>query len=189
MARIDHAIALADPPWRDPLHLCRPDAGARPASAGACSRPRRPGPISAWSIPPRTPCASPAPTRSARWSSSPSASRPPPRPPPWRLKQRPGRGAREFLDLLQPRPDPAGPAHHPGDRGSGRRRNSTASWGPPMSAPSSAAEPYDFVPREFGKPVVIAGFEPLDVMQSDPDADPPAQRRAAARSRTSTPAP
>jgi hydrogenase expression/formation protein HypD len=26
--------------------------------------------------------------------------------------------------------------------------------------------PYSFVPREFAKPVVIAGFEPLDVMQS-----------------------
>jgi hydrogenase expression/formation protein HypD len=26
--------------------------------------------------------------------------------------------------------------------------------------------PYEFVPREYGKPVVIAGFEPLDVMQA-----------------------
>jgi hydrogenase expression/formation protein HypD len=26
--------------------------------------------------------------------------------------------------------------------------------------------PYDFVPKEYGKPVVVAGFEPLDVLQS-----------------------
>ncbi|MCU1266454.1 MAG: hydrogenase formation protein HypD [Acidobacteria bacterium] len=26
--------------------------------------------------------------------------------------------------------------------------------------------PYDFVPNEYGKPVVVAGFEPLDVLQS-----------------------
>jgi hydrogenase expression/formation protein HypD len=28
------------------------------------------------------------------------------------------------------------------------------------------SRPYEFVPEEYGKPVVIAGFEPLDVMQS-----------------------
>ncbi|MEA2175730.1 MAG: hydrogenase expression/formation protein HypD [Blastocatellia bacterium] len=27
-------------------------------------------------------------------------------------------------------------------------------------------KPYEFVPREYGKPVVVAGFEPLDVLQS-----------------------
>ncbi len=26
--------------------------------------------------------------------------------------------------------------------------------------------PYDFIPRDYGKPIVIAGFEPLDVLQS-----------------------
>jgi hydrogenase expression/formation protein HypD len=26
--------------------------------------------------------------------------------------------------------------------------------------------PYEFVPREYGKPVVVAGFEPLDVLQA-----------------------
>lgn len=26
--------------------------------------------------------------------------------------------------------------------------------------------PYEFVPREYGKPVVVSGFEPLDVLQS-----------------------
>jgi len=27
-------------------------------------------------------------------------------------------------------------------------------------------EPYQFIPREFGKPIVVAGFEPLDLLQS-----------------------
>ncbi len=26
--------------------------------------------------------------------------------------------------------------------------------------------PYEFVPREYGKPLVVAGFEPLDILQS-----------------------
>src|SRR5205085_6013354 len=26
--------------------------------------------------------------------------------------------------------------------------------------------PFEFVPREYGKPVVVSGFEPLDVLQS-----------------------
>ncbi|MFS8640041.1 MAG: hydrogenase formation protein HypD, partial [Symbiobacteriaceae bacterium] len=28
------------------------------------------------------------------------------------------------------------------------------------------ARPYEFIPREYGKPVVISGFEPLDLLQS-----------------------
>lgn len=27
-------------------------------------------------------------------------------------------------------------------------------------------EPYDFIPRDYGKPIVVAGFEPLDLLQS-----------------------
>ena len=27
-------------------------------------------------------------------------------------------------------------------------------------------EPYDFIAEDYGKPVVIAGFEPLDLLQS-----------------------
>jgi hydrogenase expression/formation protein HypD len=38
--------------------------------------------------------------------------------------------------------------------------------GPSHVSTVIGSQPYGFVPSEFGKPVVIAGFEPLDVMQS-----------------------
>lgn len=38
--------------------------------------------------------------------------------------------------------------------------------GPSHVSTVIGSRPYEFVPTEFGKPVVIAGFEPLDVMQS-----------------------
>jgi hydrogenase expression/formation protein HypD len=38
--------------------------------------------------------------------------------------------------------------------------------GPSHVSTVIGSRPYEFVPKEFGKPVVIAGFEPLDVMQS-----------------------
>lgn len=38
--------------------------------------------------------------------------------------------------------------------------------GPSHVSTVIGADPYRFVPETFGKPVVIAGFEPLDVMQS-----------------------
>ena len=48
------------------------------------------------------------------------------------------------------------------------------------------ARPFEFIPADYGKPVVIAGFEPLDILQSIADDPAPARARAAARSRTST---
>ena len=38
--------------------------------------------------------------------------------------------------------------------------------GPSHVSAVIGTSPYDFVPEQYGKPVVIAGFEPLDVMQS-----------------------
>jgi len=38
--------------------------------------------------------------------------------------------------------------------------------GPSHVSTVIGSRPYEFVPERFGKPVVIAGFEPLDVMQS-----------------------
>jgi hydrogenase expression/formation protein HypD len=38
--------------------------------------------------------------------------------------------------------------------------------GPSHVSTVIGSRPYEFVPEQFGKPVVIAGFEPLDVMQS-----------------------
>jgi hypothetical protein len=87
-----------------------------------------------------------------------------------RAQGRARRGARKLLGVLQSRADAAG--DHPclrtilGQRRSRTACNSTASSGRPTSAPSSAAGPTNSCRSEFGKPVVIAGFEPLDVMQS-----------------------
>jgi hydrogenase expression/formation protein HypD len=38
--------------------------------------------------------------------------------------------------------------------------------GPAHVSTVIGSAPYEFVPRDYGKPVVIAGFEPLDVMQA-----------------------
>jgi len=38
--------------------------------------------------------------------------------------------------------------------------------GPGHVATVIGARPFEFIPREYGKPVVISGFEPLDVLQS-----------------------
>ncbi|MAR00730.1 MAG: hydrogenase formation protein HypD [Oceanospirillaceae bacterium] len=38
--------------------------------------------------------------------------------------------------------------------------------GPSHVSSIIGSQPYEFVPQKYGKPVVIAGFEPLDVMQS-----------------------
>ncbi len=38
--------------------------------------------------------------------------------------------------------------------------------GPGHVATITGCEPYEFIPREYGKPVVIAGFEPLDILEA-----------------------
>ena len=38
--------------------------------------------------------------------------------------------------------------------------------GPGHVGTVTGTRPYEFVPREYGKPVVVSGFEPLDVLQS-----------------------
>ena len=48
------------------------------------------------------------------------------------------------------------------------------------------ARPFEFIPADYGKPLVTSGFEPLDILQSDPDDPRASSPRAAARSRTST---
>jgi hydrogenase expression/formation protein HypD len=51
--------------------------------------------------------------------------------------------------------------------------------GPAHVSTVIGTEPYAFCAEAFAKPVVIAGFEPLDVMQAILDAHPPNQRRPA----------
>ena len=48
------------------------------------------------------------------------------------------------------------------------------------------ARPFEFIPADYGKPVAIAGFEPLDILQAIAMILRQLARRAAARSRTST---
>ena len=48
------------------------------------------------------------------------------------------------------------------------------------------ARPFEFIPADYGKPIVVAGFEPLDILQAIRMILGAAGRRAAARSRTST---
>ncbi len=48
------------------------------------------------------------------------------------------------------------------------------------------ARPFEFIPADYGKPVVIAGLRAAGHPAGDRDDPAPAARRAAARSRTST---
>ena len=48
------------------------------------------------------------------------------------------------------------------------------------------ARPFEFIPADYARPVVISGFEPLDILQSILMILRQLARRAAARSRTST---
>ena len=76
---------------------------------------------------------------------------------------RQGGGHRELLGLLQPR------HHHsrPSARSSTRPTcGSTASSARATSPPSSAAARTSGSPRDEGKPIVVSGFEPLDMLQS-----------------------
>ncbi len=45
--------------------------------------------------------------------------------------------------------------------------------------------PYDFVPQDFGKPIVVAGFEPTDLLQSVAHGPDPDRRGSARRWKTS----
>ena len=58
--------------------------------------------------------------------------------------------------------------------------------GPGHVATVVGARPFEFIPADYGRPVVISGFEPVDLLQSVQMILRPAARRAAARSRTST---
>ena len=48
------------------------------------------------------------------------------------------------------------------------------------------ARPFEFIPADYGKPVVVSGFEPVDILQSILMILRQLARRRAARSRTST---
>ena len=72
------------------------------------------------------------------------------------------RGADELLGVLQPRHDHPGDQGHPGLAGPAARRLHR----PGHVSTVIGCRPYEFIARDYGKPVVVAGFEPLDILQS-----------------------
>ena len=77
-------------------------------------------------------------------------------------------GAPELLHPLQSRHDAAGDARHPRRRGRRRRAPVLIEGfiGPAHVSTVIGTRPYEPFARDYGKPVVIAGFEPLDVAQA-----------------------
>ena len=63
---------------------------------------------------------------------------------------------------------------------------SRASSRPAMSAPSWAQRPMSRSPASYRVPIVVTGFEPLDILRGHPDVRRPARGRARRGSRTST---
>ena len=61
---------------------------------------------------------------------------------------------------------PAAMRHLLGEPGTNNGVRLDGFLGPSHVSTVIGSRPYEFVPNEYGKPVVIAGFEPLDVMQS-----------------------
>ena len=64
---------------------------------------------------------------------------------------------------VQPRHDRAAAA---GAARVARTCASTGSSGPGHVSTVVGARPFEFIPADYGKPVVIAGFEPLDILQA-----------------------
>ncbi len=73
-----------------------------------------------------------------------------------------GGGPRQLLDLLQPRDD------HPGDQGHPRLAGPAAGRLPRARSRlhGDRLPAVRFIARDHGKPLVCAGFEPLDILQS-----------------------
>ena len=94
----------------------------------------------------------------------------------------PRAGPRELQRVLQPRHDRAADQGHPGVA---RPAAVDGFLGPGHVSTVVGNRPYRFVPEVYGKPLVVAGFEPLDILASVAMLLP-RSARAAARWRTST---
>ena len=116
----------------------------------------------------RQPQDRPATIRTSRWCSSPSASRPPRRRPPWCIKQAQAQGLANFSVFCNHVLTPAAIANileSPEVRELGTVPLD-GFIGPAHVSTVIGSRPYEFFAEEYRKPVVIAGFEPLDVMQA-----------------------
>ena len=181
MGRVDDGIAIAHAARRD-LHLLRRhDARARLGRA-RCSRPRPRAPTCAWSTRRSTRCGSPRqnPDREVVFfaigfeTTAPSTA--------LTLKRAKAEGVANFscmcnhvtivppLRALLDSPD----------------LRLDGFIGPGHVSTVVGARPFEFIPADYGKPVVVSGFEPLDILQAVQMILRAARARAAARSRTST---
>ena len=77
-------------------------------------------------------------------------------------------GPDELLHPLQPRADAGGDPDHPAEprRARARQRQDRRIHRPGACLDRHRPQPYRFFAEEFEKPVVVAGFEPLDVAQA-----------------------
>ncbi len=91
--------------------------------------------------------------------------------------------ARELLDPGVARPGAAGDGGHPVAR---RTTACRASWPPGTCAPSWATRSTSPLAARYRVPIVVTGFEPLDILQGILHVRAAARERAAPRSRTST---
>ena len=84
------------------------------------------------------------------------------------IRQAQALGARELLRVLQPRADAGRDHRHPRVAAGARARHRAARrlHRPGARVDVIGSQPYEFFAEEYAKPVVIAGFEPLDVMQA-----------------------
>ena len=167
VGRIDNALELAESTARSSAAMatccaCRPRTGA------ACSRPRLKAPMCAWSIPSTTRSISPGRIRTREvvffaigfeTTTPPSAVA---------IRKAKAEGLSNFTVFCNHVLTPAA-IHHILESPEIRSIGSVsidAFLGPSHVSAVIGSEPYEFFAEEFQRPVVIAGFEPLDVMQA-----------------------
>jgi hypothetical protein len=169
IGRIDMAITAGARTWRDRVHLRRHDAraGVRRPLADARQGARRRHPHGLFGRRRADTLARDNPAREVVFFAIGFETTTPPTALAIRNAQH--EGLANFSVLVLPRAHAVGHHAHPGKRprcGSTARCRSTASSARRTSASSSAPHPYEHFAQEYRKPVVIAGFEPLDVMQA-----------------------
>ena len=181
MGRVDDGIALAREDGRDPHLLRRHDAGAR-APSGPSSTRRPPAPTSAWSTRRSTRCGSRRqnPDRDVVFfaigfeTTAPSTA--------LTLKRAKAEGVENFLCMCSHVtivPPLRALLESPDLRLDGF-------IGPGHVSTIVGVRPFEFIPADYGRPLVTAGLRAARHPAVDPDDPRPARRAAAARSRTST---
>ena len=161
MGRVDDGIAIAHE--EDVIFTCFgdmmrvPGLGGHPARCQGAGR-RHPHGLTH----PSTRCGSQRRTRTATWSSSPSASRPTAPSTALTLKRAKAEGAPNFLCMCNHVtivPPLRALLDSPDLRLDGF-------IGPGHVSTIVGVRPFEFIPADYGRPLVTAGFEPLDILQA-----------------------